>query len=597
MAGGLDVVNHSFGKPDEVIVRHMDLNLYIDFDEEKIRGSVTLKIENKTGTDKLHLDTNGLVIKTATLGLKDKTSFELGDEIESLGQPLIIDILPETKTVTVHYETTAGATALDWLKPEQTAGGEMPFLYTQGQAILNRTWMPCQDSPDVRITYGARITVPKGMMAVMSASNSMVRSPDGVYSFSMPQPIPVYLIALAVGDLEFRPISERCGVYAEPYIVDRAAWEFADTESMIQAAEALYGPYRWDRYDVIVLPPSFPYGGMENPRLSFVTPVLVAGDRSLVSTIAHELAHSWSGNLVTNSTWDDFWLNEGFTVYFERRIMEEIYGRDDAELDAVLGVNELNEKIEALGVDHPDTRLALDLSDRNDPEDGPSTVAYNKGYLFLRVVEESVGRERMDAFLRKYFDTFAFKSMTSEKFVEYLRSELIKGDKALEEKIMIDEWVFGTGMPSNTPAIRSLKIEAVEVAISEFEMGTPPGRLRTNDWSTQEWKLFLQGLPEKMPLDQMASLDNAFGLTEGSNGELQQVWFLHAIESDYEPAYPQIEDYLVEIGRIWLIGRVYRKLAETPEGLERAKKIYVQARSGYHPVTQQVIDGILKEES
>ncbi|MCZ6767460.1 MAG: M1 family aminopeptidase/hydrolase, partial [bacterium] len=424
------VVNHSFAKPDQVAVEHMVLDLEIDFDAERIRGSVTLEIVNKSGAERLYLDTRGLVIEKVTLdGAGNLAEYTLGDEVESIGQPLAIDILPETKSVTVYYETTEGATALDWLRPEQTAGGKMPFLYTQGQSILNRTWIPCQDSPEVRITYDARIKVPKGMLAVMSASNSTRRSDDGVYEFSMPQPIPTYLIALAAGDLEFRPISDRCGVYAEPYIVDRAAWEFADTESMIRTAEALYGPYRWDRYDVIVLPPSFPYGGMENPRLSFVTPVLVAGDRSLVSTIAHELAHSWSGNLVTNATWDDFWLNEGFTVYFERRIMEAVYGRDDAELDAVLGVNELKEKIESLGEDHPDTRLALDVSDRNDPDDGLSTVAYNKGYLFLRLLEESVGRERMDAFLRKYFDTFAFGSMTSERFVEYLRAELIRGDE------------------------------------------------------------------------------------------------------------------------------------------------------------------------
>ncbi len=588
----VQVENHSFARPDEVVVEHISLDLNVDFEKRRISGRADLRIRNKSGARHLHLDTRALKINGVTLGRDVETRFVLGDEVEPIGRPLIVDILPETKLVSVFYETTDGATGLDWLSPAQTAGGKKPFLFTQGQAILNRTWIPCQDLPGVRVTYDARITTPPDLMAVMSARNGTTRRADGVYEFSMPQPIPAYLIALAVGDLEFREISDRCGVYAEPSVVEAAAWEFADTEAMMRTAEELYGPYRWERYDIIVLPPSFPYGGMENPRLSFVTPVLVTGDRSLVSTIAHELAHSWSGNLVTNATWNDFWLNEGFTTYFELRILEALYSTERMELQAVLGYDELEAKISDLGADNPDTRLRLDIS-QGDPDEVLSTVAYEKGYLFLRLLEETVGREKWDAFLRGYFDHFAFQSMTTRAFLDYLQEQLFAGDPELAARVGVEEWVYGTGIPDNHPVLHSAAFEHVKAQIEAWETGTAPAALETSGWSTQEWKLFIQGLPDGMSVDQMRALDTQFNLTGGTNAELLQVWFLHGIANRYEPVYPRLEQYLVGIGRIWLISPLYRKLAETPEGMEMAREIYRKARPGYHALTAAIMDKIV----
>jgi leukotriene-A4 hydrolase len=590
------VVNHSFARLDDVVTEHIDLDLEVDFRRQQIRGKASLRVSNKSATGKLFLDTRALRVQRVTLGEhEESTSFVLGDPVEHLGRPLIIDVSPETRMVSVYYETTEKATALGWLTPAQTADGTHPFLYTQGQAIQNRSWIPCQDNPGVRVTYHARIRTPPQMRAVMSAKTVASDDAMGVHEFDMPQPIPPYLIALAVGDLEFKEISGRCGVYAEPSLVAKAAWEFADAEAMMRQAEALYGPYRWERFDIIVLPPSFPYGGMENPRLTFVTPVLVAGDRSLVATIAHELAHSWSGNLVTNASWEEFWLNEGFTTYFERRILEALYGTDYMEMEAVLGFGELQESLENLREDDPDTRLHNDLSER-DPDDGITWVPYEKGYLFLRMIEETVGRERWDEFLRGYFDTFAFQTMTSARFAAYLRRELVRGDRHLEGRLRIDEWVYGAGLPDNAPAIRSRAFQRVTAAVDAWKAGTPASELPTTGWSSQEWKRFIQQLPSPLDATRMRELDEAFDFTNGSNAEVLQVWLLRAVSNRYAAAYPRLESYLVGIGRIWLIGSLYRKLAETSEGFAMAKRIYAMARPGYHPMAVATVDRILAGE-
>jgi len=591
-AGG-GVRNNSYAQPDDVVMTHLALDLTVDFESEVLRGTARIEVENRTGAGRLHLDTRNLAIEDVRLEPGNTAAhYELGEAQETLGQDLSIDINASTKAVVINYATTDAAVGVDWLKPSQTAGGVHPFLYTQGESILSRTWFPCQDTPEVRFTYEATIRVPAGLMAVMSAENPQERRPDGVYHFAMPQAIPAYLVALAVGDIDFRAVSPRCGVYAEPTVVEAAAWEFADTEKMMQAAEALYGPYRWDRYDILVLPPSFPYGGMENPRLTFVTPVLVAGDRSLVATIAHELAHSWSGNLVTNATWDDFWLNEGFTVYFERRILEAVYGRDRSEMEAVLGFADLEEELGELGADNPDTRLHVDTEGRN-PDDAEMIAQYEKGYLFLRNIEESVGREAWDSFLRGYFDEFAFQSMTTERFLAYLRENLLNRYAGIEGRLDIDAWVYQPGLPERRPVARSDALDRVERQITRWRDGVPAGELDTDGWNSQQWKHFVQHLPHEMTHEQMAELDAAFHFTDKANAEVTQQWLLAAIDNAYRPAYPRIESFLVGTGRIWLIRPLYMRLAESEAGRAMAEYIYAKARPGYHPLTVAAVDRVL----
>jgi len=583
---------HSFALPQEAVIRHIDLDLNVDFAAKQLRGTATLNIDNLAKTDKLHLDSRDLKIDSITLDDGSVATYEMMPAVPFLGSELIVHIKPNTKKVKIAYATSPGAAALQWLSPEQTAGGKQPFLFTQSQAILARTWIPLQDSPGIRFTYKAKITCPPGLMALMSAENDTVLHPDGVYTFNMPQAIPSYLMALSVGDLKFHAYDQRSGVFAEPVTLDKAVYEFVDLPKMVSTAEELYGPYAWGRYDVLVLPPSFPFGGMENPRITFATPTIIAGDRSLVALIAHELAHSWSGNLVTNATWNDFWLNEGFTVYFESRIMEKIYGKDFEDMATVLAEGELRKTVAEMGADNPDTKLFLNLEGR-DPDDAMNDIAYEKGRFFLLNIEMAVGRERWDNFLKQYFAEHAFQSITTEDFLVYLEKNLIQGDGALRNtKIRDNIWVYGTGLPDNFPKVESVELKKVDQLVAAFKEGkkieSPQG------WSTHHWVYFLRTLPDSMSAAQMKVLDEQFKFTVSGNSEILCQWLEICIRSKYHQADASLENFLTSVGRRKFLKPLYGALAETPEGKIQAKAIYAKARSGYHSVATGTIDELLK---
>ena len=586
---------HSYANSEEMRVTHVELDLEVRFDERRLRGSAMLSFDRlREDADVLVLDTRDLTIAAVESwspdGGFDAATYSLAEPDAVLGAALTVVLPPQATRARVTYETSPGASGLQWLTPEQTAGREHPFMFTQSQAIHARSWIPLQDSPAVRVTYGARIRTPAGLRAVMSAANDPDAAADGDYRFDMPQPIPSYLIALAAGDLAFRPLGERTGVYAEPSVVEAAADEFADTESMMAATERLYGPYRWERYDLLVLPPSFPFGGMENPRLTFATPTILAGDRSLVSLVAHELAHSWSGNLVTNATWRDFWLNEGFTVYLERRIVEAVYGTDREAMEAVLGLQALHADLERL--DDADEILHVDLAGR-DPDAGMTQVPYEKGALFLRHLEEAAGRERFDAFLRNYFEHFAFRSITTADFLAYL-SEHLLADEVLAAEVPAEEWVRAPGLPGNAPQPASAAFGAVETAAARWAAGELRAvDLDTSAWTTHEWLHFLGVLSERLDRERMAALDAAFSLTDSPNAEIAHQWLLIAIRNAYRPADGRLERYLLGIGRRKLILPLYAALAATPAGRERALAIYRRARPGYHPIATASIDPLL----
>jgi len=499
---------------------------------------------------------------------------------------LSIPLSSDAKQVSVTYTTSPDAAAFLWVE------GESPFLFTQSQAILARSWVPCQDSPGIRFTYEAKVEVPSNLMALMSATNPTEKSNDGTYRFAMNQPIPSYLLALAVGNVEFRSVGAHTGVYATPDLIDAAEYEFAEMEDMLVAAEELYGAYAWERYDLLVLPAAFPFGGMENPRLTFATPTIIAGDRSLVSLVAHELAHSWSGNLVTNATWDDFWLNEGFTVYFEQRIMESVYGRDISEMLSTLSYQGLVDEVEAImDVNPNDTHLRLHLMDR-DPDDGMTAIAYDKGYFFLRLLEETVGRNRFDAFLKEYFETHAFQVMDTDQFLAYLDATLLTTDD-LRASVKVAAWVDGQGLPDNCPKVSSSRIERVDATLQGWvDSSVASADLPWDSWMYQERYRFLSNLPDDTKAARLAELDAAWGINDTGNNEVLFAWLEQSIRSHHEPSYDRLRSFLVKVGRRKFLTPLYKALVESDQKA-LALDIYQEARGNYHSVATGTMDELL----
>jgi aminopeptidase N len=594
-----DVVDiHSFARPAEARVTHVALDLRADMLAHELHGTATLTVQRGPAASELVLDTRDLDIEKVGDGSGAALEHALGDVDPVKGRPLTVKLGDRQGPVVVSYKTRPSAGALQWLSPEQTAGKRQPYVFSQGEAILTRTWIPTQDSPGIRQTYSAKITVPAPLRAVMSAEHvadpPAAASGDRTFEFRMTNPVPPYLIALAIGDIADKAIGSRTAVYTEPAALDRAASEFVDLERMVEAAERLVGPYRWGRYDLLVLPPSFPFGGMENPRLTFATPTIIAGDRSLVSLVAHELAHSWSGNLVTNATWSDFWLNEGITTYVEARIMEEVYGKERADMLRVLGRRDLDAEIGRLGGPaSKDTILHLDLAGR-DPDDGSTDIPYEKGSLFLQTIEAAVGRERFDPFLRSYFDRHAFQSITSAVFLDDVRKKLVAGDATLEQRLLLDDWVYKPGVPPNFANVISPALNRVEAQAKAFAGGAAATSLGASGWSTQEWQHFLESLPEKQTLAQLQDLDRTYRLTDSGNSEVLFLWLRIAIRNDYKPALPALERFLTSMGRRKFLRPLYEDLMKQDWGKAEARRIYGKARPTYHSVSTSTLDPIIK---
>jgi len=585
---------HTQSNADSITFRHLSLNIGVGMKTRRISGCATWTITNNYGLADLRLDTYDLTIDSVLADGK-KVPHALSAAVPHLGSALHVPVSAATASVAIYYHTGDSARALQWLEPQQTHDKKHPFLYTQSESIYARSWIPCPDGPGIRYTYDARVTVPKGLMAVMSAENPQQVSDSGVYHFKMDTPVPAYLMALAVGDITFKSIDNRTGVYAEPGMIDKVRWEFDDVGKMVTTAEQLYGPYRWGRYDMIVLPPGFPIGGMENPRLTFCTPTVIAGDRSLVSLIAHELAHSWSGNLVTNATWNDFWLNEGFTDYFERRIMEQMMGKSYSDMLWELGYQDFEEAVKEIRPTSKDTWLKLDLAGR-DPDDGLTDIPYEKGSHFLKLIENTVGREKFDKFLNGYFNSHAFKTITTEQFLAYLDANLLHGDTALYNKIDVKAWVYGPGIPANCPRAGQERFMKVDAEREKFLKGAAPATLASKDWTTHEWLQFLRKMPDTLSLPQMVLLDKTFRFTGSGNSEVAFQWFLMSIKAGYTTAYPAMENFLSSVGRRKFIEPLYAELMKSPKGASLARELYLKYRGNYHPLAQEGLDrSVLKK--
>lgn len=582
---------HSYTSLDQGQVVHMDLLLKVDFATRRIHGNAKLKLAAPVGGP-LDLDTRDLEIVNATDSSGKALEWDLAEADPILGSRLQVNLPEGTESFGIEFITSPEASALQWLEPAQTAGGKHPYLFSQCQAIHARSVIPCQDSPLARFTFSCSMTVPEDLTVVMAAAPGEVgpaaESGQRTFSFDMPQSIPPYLFAFAVGNIVSRDLGPRSRCYTEPEMLEKSAWEFAEVDKMLLAAEEIFGPYLWDRFDFLVMPPSFPYGGMENPRLTFLTPTLLAGDRSLVNVLAHELAHSWTGNLVTNASINDFWLNEGFTVWAERRILENMEGLEAKSLSAAIGRNGLMEAMNSFGMDSPFTKLEIDGSGSH-PDEFYSLVPYEKGFLFVALLEELVGREKFDEFVKKYIKHFSFTSITTAQFAEFLNAEL----PGVAEQMGAEQWIHQPGLPENAPVFASARLEKLVRLGKGWTDGLRPDVAEAAEWTPEDWQIFLQAMPRKLSAEDCAWLDENFKLNEQGNSEILCNWLVIAANSGYEPAYERMESFLGHVGRMKYLKPLYSALYGNSNSKELAAKVFAANADSYHPIARGGIERVL----
>ena len=578
----------SYSQPHRVGVEALALDLDLDFEGKTLSGTATYTLNWKDPAEReLILDTRDLTIKHISertqAGDWVPARFELGTRDDVLGSPLHIHLAGQPTEVRINYQTSPEATGLQWMDKETTQGKRAPMVFSQSQAIHGRSWIPLQDTPLARASVEAEIRTNEDAIVLMGTSNDPDAKPARAHRFSMPHRIPSYLLALAAGDLSFARISDRCGIWAEREMAEKAAQEFGEIETIMSHAENLCGPYPWGRYDILVLPPSFPFGGMENPCLTFASPTVVVGDRSLVSLIAHELAHSWSGNLTTGATQRDLWINEGMTCYIENRLIEALYGKDRAHMEAAIAEQALLRTFET--VDPAHQVLVQRPGVLSDPDDICVDTVYTKGAILFRTLENTLGREKLDAFLKEHFCTHAFQSISALDFSDDLADRLGADDEALEQ------WLLAPGLPPGAILAQSDILDAIDTARAAWvAQGT---EFDAASWSTHEWVHFLEGLPSALSQEQLAKLDSVGVLTGTPNGEIAQRWYPLCVRSDYAPASDEMGKFLTRVGRGKMIVPVYEALGQTPEGRVLGEQIFAEAKAGYHPITAATIHKLI----
>jgi leukotriene-A4 hydrolase len=572
---------HSYADDAQPRTKSFDWRASVDFSTRVLTAELTLRFVAPAAGGPLDLDTRALAVDAVldAAGARLEHTLHAADPI--LGSRLEIAVPRGVESILIRYRTAPEASALQWLTPEQTLGKKHPHLFSQCQAIHARSVLPCQDTPSIRQTFTASVDVPASLRVVMAAApiGRDVQAERAIERFEMPQPIPPYLFAFAVGDLVSKDLSPRSRVWTEPAQLEAAAWEFEHVEDQIQAAETLFGPYDWERFDLLVMPPSFPYGGMENPRLTFLTPSLLAGDRSLVNVVVHELAHSWTGNLVTNANAEHFWLNEGFTVFAERRILEALDGAEMAALHAALGYEKLLEAFVLLEAQPELTKLRTSLAGV-DPDEAFSVVPYEKGYLFLKALEVTAGREAFDALLATWLRTHRFGAATTDDFLALVEKEL----PGLLAKVDAKTWIDAPLLPAVFWKPESARLTAIQKVT---------GRIPTKDegsaWSATEWHLYLETMPRPSTIATCEELDATFALTASRNPEVLVSWLVVACASGYAPALPRVREVLATTGRMKYLKPLYRALDGRPETKQLARDLFARLSGTYHPIAQQVL--------
>jgi leukotriene-A4 hydrolase len=569
-------------------IKHIDFRIHADFSSQILDIEASYQMQEPVHGS-LYLDTFKIEMQDARVDNRHlEWEFDTSDEV--LGERLHLKGFDGETNFTFKFRTSPQARALQWMNQSQTAGGKHPFLYSQCQASNARSIFPCQDTPSVRFTYTAEVEVPEGLAAVMAAERVSDAEEGRGFSFRMPQPIPSYLFAIGIAKLEFRELGPRTGIYAEPETVDAAAWEFAETEKTIVEAEKLLGPYLWGRYDMLVLPPSFPYGGMENPRLTFLTPTAILGTRGQASLVTHELAHAWTGNLVTNATWQDFWLNEGWTTYAETRITEILEGKDVTDLNAVYDEKRTLDIVNRVGMDAPETYLKYP-GEGKDADSFTSILAYTKGCFFLKECEYVVGRERFDQFIQKYMKTFQFQSLTTELFLDFLKTELPE----VFEKVDVQTWIYRPGMPETWHKPHSDLYDDVEQALADFQHGKLPTKDQVKDWHRYQILSFLQGLPQTISVDDCKTLEDVLELDKRNDDYFFSYFYGICILSGYQEIMPRVETFVERIGRMLYLMPIMRAMTEIDWSRDQVRPLFERARAHQHPVTAAAVENLLKK--
>jgi len=576
---------HSYVDISQGKIKHIKFNIYVDFGKQVLNLKARYRMDRPVNGS-LFLDTRDIdPYRIYTDEAEITWEKDMQDSI--LGERLHLKNLESVSEFTIELTTSSNASALQWLTPAQTTGGEHPFLYTQCQILHARSIFPCQDSPSVRFTYEAEVDAPAPLIAVMGAARIEA---GPTYKYKMSQPIPSYLFALAVGNLTFRPIGPRTGIYAEPEMIEAAAWEFAENEQKLTEAEKLLGPYLWDRYDLLIMPRSFPFGGMENPRLTFCSAALIVGDRRWAYVIAHELAHAWTGNLITNATWEDFWLNEGWTTYTENRISEILEGDEYTQLVNTGDYLDLLEAMKRFGMDSEMTCLKYSQKGL-DPEEVFSFIPYSKGHYFLKLLERLAGRKAFDAFIQKYISRYKFQSLTTEAFAGFLKQEL----PDVVEKTDLDEWLYKPGLPNDAPQFQSRLYDELVVAVDNLKKGSLPTQDQIAAWIPWQLYYFLAMLPEELSIEDCRALEELFGFRDYPDFGWLTPFYVCAIQSGYQEILPTIEEMASSYGRLAYLGKVFRALVKAEWSRELARPLFERYRETYHPITATQIENILKE--
>ncbi|KAK8081894.1 leukotriene A-4 hydrolase/aminopeptidase [Apiospora saccharicola] len=563
------------------LTKHTTVNFKINFEKQRLEGSVSLDLESLTDkeSNEIILDTTSLDISSVKLNAAD-LKWELKQAVAPYGSPLHITV-PEgaqkgaVVKLDIAVTTTKDCTGLQWMTPAQTGNKKHPYVYSQCQAILARSILPCQDTPDVKSTFTFNITSPLPVVASgvpVPSDNS--GEGERLFRFEQKVPIPSYLFALASGDIATAPIGKRSVVAAGPEAIKAAQWELEDDmDKFLDVAQNLIFDYQWGEYNVLVLPPSFAYGGMENPIFTFATPTIISGDRQNVDVIAHELSHSWSGNLVTSCSWEHFWLNEGWTTYLERRIGAAIHGGPQFDFSAIIGWKALEDTVKLFGEDHEFTKLIISHKGV-DPEDAFSTVPYEKGFHFLWYLERLVGREQFDKFIPHYFQTWARKSLDSYEFkATFLNYFNEHGTDEIKQKVAQIPWeekFHQPGLPPKPEFDTSYVDSCMALAEKWKSSDYKPGLKDIESFNSNQTLVFLQAVQDFSPclsVERAQLLGSAYNISSSKNVELKTAYYGISLRAGDRDAFPGIVELLGEVGRMKFVRPLYRQLVKLDRDL------------------------------